>query len=84
MIVINQIGTELVRMAAQEAIKPFKPPTQRPPFLGRSHIGLLIRKQMPFAQSKTGVTQGSQHLAQKTVFSWGSPHCIPESPWTSR
>ena len=67
MVVINEIGIILVRVAAEKAVIALEAAAQRPAVIGTGGADLLGRRQVPFADAIGRVTLLQKHLGQKAV-----------------
>lgn len=67
-VVVGQIGEELVGVAAQETIVAFETASQRPAVEGAGSRGFFRRGQVPLADGKGVVPMLQQHFRKKAVF----------------
>ncbi len=67
MVVEDQVGVVLMRVAAEEAVVAIEAATKRPAVVGPRCTDLFRRRQMPFTDAEGGIAVGEQHLGQETV-----------------
>ncbi len=68
-VVVEQGRHELVRLTPVEAVPPVEAPAQRPCGARPRHVGLVLRREVPFAHRVGGVAMGAQDLRQVAVLS---------------
>ena len=65
MVVVVELGHELVGLALLKAIEAIEAATERPLIVGPGRRGLFHRRQMPFADRKRGIAGRAQHLGKR-------------------
>ena len=74
-VVVDQLGGELVGLAVQEPVEAVEAPLQRPLVVGPGGGGLLHRAQVPLAEAQGRVALGPQHLGhRRRVVGDPAPH----------
>ncbi|KAF5056895.1 hypothetical protein DSECCO2_362610 [anaerobic digester metagenome] len=63
-VVVDQGGVILVRLAAQESVIPFESPADGPVSPGRGQVHLVLRAEVPFAEHIGVVAPLDQHLCE--------------------
>src|SRR3954467_10481524 len=67
-VVVDQLGIPLIGSAAHEAVEPFEASRERPMSLRGGKIGLLERREMPFADAVGVVSVVGEHLREQSRF----------------
>ena len=72
-VVPKEIGDELVRLAAMEAVPVSEPTTARPRGARRGEMGLVLRCEMPLPDGHGCVAGGGEDLGQESVLARDHP-----------
>ena len=67
MIVVDEVGIILMRVAAQEPVIALEPAAERPAVIGAGGADLLGRRQVPLADAISRVALLQEHVGQKAV-----------------
>ena len=72
-VVVDEVGVVLVRVAAEEAVVALEAAAERPAVVGARGADLLGRRQVPLADAVGGVALLQQHLGEKAVLERDAP-----------
>src|SRR5438477_7632382 len=67
MIVVEQCGHELMRLATVKAIPTIEAAPERPARARGGHVRLVIRREMPFADRVRRVPVSTEHFGEEAV-----------------
>ena len=70
MVVVHEIGMELVGLAGHETVEPFEATAERPPLPGRAHRHLRRRREVPLADGERRVAVPEEDLREEAVAAW--------------
>ena len=66
-VVVDEVGIPVVRLAAEPAVEALEPAPERPPALERGEVALLARRQVPLADAVRVVPVLGEHLGDEAV-----------------